>query len=156
MGFWVEIVTLVVPGFNDSSEELTRLAEFIASVSPEIPWHVTAFHTDYKMENPDTPAETLLRAAEIGRRAGLKFVYAGNLPGETGELENTICPNCGEALIQRWGYHIRSYRITAEGRCPKCKAQIPGRWAREFDAQVTSVPFVPRRGRARDSLTVLE
>jgi pyruvate formate lyase activating enzyme len=156
MDFWVEIVTLVVPGFNDSTDELTRLAEFIAGVSPTIPWHVTAFHTDYKMENPDTPAETLLRAAEIGQRAGLKFVYAGNLPGETGQLENTICPDCGEALIQRWGYYIRSYRITAEGRCPRCKAQIPGRWAREFDAQVTSVPFVPRRGRARDSLTVLE
>lgn len=156
LDFWVEIVTLVVPGFNDSNDELTRTAEFIASVSDTIPWHVTAFHTDYKMENPDTPVETLLRAAEIGRQAGLKFVYAGNLPGEVGELENTRCHQCGETLIERWGYFIRSYRITAEGLCPKCSAAVPGRWAREFDGQITSLPFVPRRGRARDRLIVME
>jgi pyruvate formate lyase activating enzyme len=156
MDVWVEIVTLVVPGFNDSSDELTRTAEFIASVSDEIPWHVTAFHTDYKMDNPDTPVETLLRAAEIGRQAGLKFVYAGNLPGEVGELENTRCPQCGETLIERWGYFIRSYRITEDGLCPKCHTTVPGRWARKFGAQVTSVPFVPKRGRARDRLIVLE
>lgn len=156
LDFWVEIVTLVVPGFNDSNDELTRTAEFIASVSDTIPWHVTAFHTDYKMENPDTPVETLLRAAEIGRQAGLKFVYAGNLPGEVGELENTRCHQCGETLIERWGYFIRSYRITEEGLCPKCRTTVPGRWAREFDGQITSLPFVPRRGRARDRLIVME
>jgi pyruvate formate lyase activating enzyme len=156
MDVWVEIVTLVVPGFNDSSDELTRTAEFIASVSDEIPWHVTAFHTDYKMDNPDTPVETLLRAAEIGRQAGLKFVYAGNLPGEVGELENTRCHQCSETLIERWGYFIRSYRITEDGLCPKCRTAVPGRWAQKFGAQVTSVPFVPKRGRVRDRLTVLE
>jgi pyruvate formate lyase activating enzyme len=156
MDFWVEIVTLVVPGFNDSTDELTRLAEFIAGVSTEIPWHVTAFHTDYKMENPDTPVETLLRAAEIGKNAGLKFVYAGNIPGAVGGLENTYCPACHEPLIERWGYFVRRYRITAEGRCPKCAAAVPGRWAKAFDAQISSVPFVPRRGRARNRLISIE
>jgi pyruvate formate lyase activating enzyme len=108
------------------------------------------------MENPDTPVETLLRAAEIGRQAGLKFIYAGNLPGKVGELENTRCHQCGETLIERWGYFIRSYRITEEGRCPACETTVPGRWAREFDGQITSLPFVPRRGRARDRLIVME
>src|SRR5207245_3724428 len=83
MGFWLEIVTLVIPGFNDSDDELTRLAEFLVSVSADIPWHVTAFHKDYKMTDPEnTRPETLMRAAEIGRKAGLHYVYAGNLPGD--------------------------------------------------------------------------
>jgi pyruvate formate lyase activating enzyme len=94
MGFWLEIVTLIIPGFNDSDDELTRMAEFLAGVSPDIPWHVTAFHKDYKMTNPDdTPPETLLRAARIGKSAGLRFVYAGNLPGRTEDWENTQCPH---------------------------------------------------------------
>ena len=89
-GIWVEIVTLVIQGFNDSDEELTRLAEFLAGVSPDIPWHVTAFHKDYKMTDPDdTSPRTLRRAADIGKRAGLRFVYAGNLPGHVDELEST-------------------------------------------------------------------
>jgi len=150
MGFWVEIVTLVVPGFNDSVEELSEMAAFIAGVSPEIPWHVTAFHTDYKMENPDTPRETLVQAAAIGRRAGLKFVYAGNRPGDVGELENTFCPECHERLIERWGYFIRDYRLTAQGACPKCKTRIPGRWAEKFGGQIAAHPFLPRRGTAAD------
>ena len=86
MGFWLEVVTLVIPGFNDSDDELRRLAEFLFSVSPDIPWHVTAFHRDYKMTVPEnTSADTLMRAAEIGRRAGLQYVYAGNLPGQVGD-----------------------------------------------------------------------
>ncbi len=144
MGFWVEIVTLIIPGFNDSDDELKRTAEFIAGVSPTIPWHVTAFHSDYKMDaTEDTPAETLLRAAEIGANAGLKFIYAGNLPGEVGDLENTRCPSCHELLIERYGYFIRQYRITPEGACPKCSAVIPGRWDRSFAGQKTSRPYVP-------------
>src|SRR5205814_5586825 len=80
-GLWLEVVTLVIPGFNDGDEELRQAARFLASVSPDIPWHVTAFHQDYKMTEPDaTPAETLMRAAEIGTAEGLRFVYAGNLP----------------------------------------------------------------------------
>jgi pyruvate formate lyase activating enzyme len=142
MGFWLEIVTLVVPGFNDSDDELTRMAEFIAGVSPDIPWHVTAFHQDYKMTDPDdTPPETLARAAGIGRRAGLRYVYAGNLSGMVGGLEDTRCPACGELLIRRRGYHIRDYRITAQGRCPSCQTPIPGRWAESYRPQITHRPF---------------
>ena len=126
---WLEVLTLIVPGFNSAEEELRAIAQFIASVNPQIPWHVTAFHKDYKMTDPqDTPAEQLVRAAEIGASEGLKFVYAGNLPGEVGEWENTRCPGCSTTLIQRFGYLIRDYRITAEGKCPLCAAAVPGIW----------------------------
>ena len=128
MRIWVEIVTLVVPGFNDSNEELHEIAHFIASVSPEIPWHVTAFHQDYRMTDPEaTPARTLHRAAEIGRGAGLHFVYAGNLPGMTGLYENTYCPSCQELLIERRGFTVRRNALQSDG-CPKCKTPIPGVW----------------------------
>ncbi len=116
MDFWLEVVTLVIPGFNDSDDELQRLAEFLASVSPDIPWHVTAFHKDYKMTDPEnTSAETLVRAAGIGKKAGLRYVYAGNLPGQVGELENTRCPTCQALLIERYGYLITGYHLTANG-----------------------------------------
>jgi len=129
LGFWLEVVTLVVPGFNDSEEELRDIAGFLAGLSPDIPWHVTAFHPDYKMRGVRaTPAETLLRAARIGREAGLNFVYAGNLPGGVGPWEDTHCPGCGLRLIARRGYRILEYRLTAEGRCPGCGRAIPGRW----------------------------
>jgi pyruvate formate lyase activating enzyme len=129
-GFWEEIVTLVIPGFNDSEDEIKRAADFIASVSPDIPWHVTAFHQDYNMtENADTTAEQLIRACEIGRAAGLKFVYAGNLPGHVGRWENTYCPACDELLIERHGYLIRKMIVTPEGECPKCREKIPGVWS---------------------------
>src|SRR5689334_17892207 len=119
MRFWVEIVTLLIPGFNDSRDELQRLTAFVASVSPDIPWHVTAFHKDYRMTDPgNTTAEMLLAAADIGRANGLRYVYAGNLPGSVGDLEDTRCPACHELLIARYGYHIREYRITSDGRCP--------------------------------------
>jgi pyruvate formate lyase activating enzyme len=144
MGFWVEIVTLLIPGFNDGNDELQRLTAFVASVSPDIPWHVTAFHKDYKMTTPaDTTPEALLAAAAIGRQAGLRYVYAGNLPGEVDDLEDTRCGSCGETLVSRFGYHIRQYRITAQGGCPGCNAPVPGRWSSRFDGQITSRPFVP-------------
>lgn len=134
-GLWVEVVTLVVPKFNDSTEELMDAARFIASVSPEIPWHVTAFHPDYKMDDtPATPAKTLLRAAEIGVEAGLNFVYAGNLPGRTEEYEHTDCPRCHTRLIRRYGFSIQDYKITAEGTCPKCGTAIPGVWTDKPEA----------------------
>jgi pyruvate formate lyase activating enzyme len=146
LGLWLEIVTLTIPGFNDSDDELRRLAEFIANISPDIPWHVTAFHGDYKMNGPrDTTSEDLLRAAEIGRAAGLRYVYAGNLPGMVGSWEETRCPRCNEVLISRYGYLIEDYRLTSEGRCPRCACQIPGRWATKFDGQITSRPFLPRK-----------
>jgi pyruvate formate lyase activating enzyme len=127
-GFWVEVVTLVVPGFNDSDEELREIAEFLVSVSPDIPWHVTAFHKDYKMTDPeDTGVATLLRAAQIGASAGLRFVYVGNLPGRVGRWENTYCPGCSALLIERVGYRIAQNRL-AGGTCPDCGRAIPGFW----------------------------
>ncbi len=146
MGIWLEVVTLLIPGFNDSDEELRRLTAFLAGVSCDIPWHVTAFHQDYKMTSPsDTRPEDLLRAATIGRAAGLRYVYAGNLPGQVQGLEDTHCHHCGELLIQRHGYRIEKYRLTPHGDCPACQATIPGRWSEKFDGQIASSPFLPRR-----------
>ena len=152
MGFWLEIVTLLIPGFNDSRDELTRLTSFVAGVSPDIPWHVTAFHGDYKMTDPEnTTAEMLLSAADIGRAQGLRHVYAGNLPGQVGDLEDTRCASCSEPLVTRYGYHIRDYRLTPDGRCPRCATAVPGRWSSRFEGQIASRPFLPGRSR----LTIL-
>jgi pyruvate formate lyase activating enzyme len=148
MGLWLEIVTLLIPNFNDSPDELRRITEFLAGISPDIPWHVTAFHLDYKMqgeEQRDTTVDDLLRAAEIGREAGLRYIYAGNLPGMVGPWEDTHCPQCRETVIRRYGYHIADYRLTPEGRCPACAHQIPGRWSTQFDGQITSRPFLPHK-----------
>jgi pyruvate formate lyase activating enzyme len=129
MNFWLEIVTLVIPGFNDSNEELRDIAQFLARISPDIPWHVTAFHQDYKMTDPDnTSVATLLRAAEIGKAEGLHFVYAGNLPSRVGNWEDTRCPGCNATVIERSGYRIRENRITSSGTCPDCTRAIPGIW----------------------------
>ncbi|MBI1874238.1 MAG: AmmeMemoRadiSam system radical SAM enzyme [Acidobacteria bacterium] len=148
MRFWMEIVTLLIAGFNDSDDELKRLTEFVSGVSPDIPWHVTAFHADYKMsETPATTADMLIRAAAIAKDAGLKFVYAGNLPGRVETLENTYCPDCGELLIERYGYLIRAYHLTRSGACPSCGVVIPGRWSPSFDGQITAHPFLPGRSR---------
>jgi pyruvate formate lyase activating enzyme len=128
-GFWVEIVTLVVPGFNDSPEELRDVARFLVSVSPDIPWHVTAFHPDYKMDDrPSTSVQSLLRAAETGAAEGLNFVYAGNLPGAVRSFENTYCPGCRTLLVERLGYRILKNRMSARARCPDCQRAIPGVW----------------------------
>jgi pyruvate formate lyase activating enzyme len=142
-GFWIEIVTLVVPGFNDSADELKAMADFIARVSPDIPWHVTAFHKDYKMTGPDnTSVETLIRAAEIGAQAGLKFVYAGNIPGALGEHENTFCPGCRKVLIERRGFRVLK-NLIVDGTCPNCSTRIPGRW--ESSGMAVRVPPSPLR-----------
>jgi pyruvate formate lyase activating enzyme len=136
-GLWLEVVTLVVPGFNDSEGELRDIARFLASVSRDIPWHVTAFHPDYRMtDSSATPAPQLIRAAEIGAEEGLHFVYAGNLPGRVGQWENTVCPQCCETLITRLGYCVHDYRITVEGKCPKCQTPIPGIWSAEDDVEM--------------------
>lgn len=132
MGLWVEVVTLTIPGFNDSNEELWEAAKFLAGISKDTPWHVTAFHKDYKMTEPDnTDAKTLIRAAEIGREAGLRYVYAGNLPGMVSEYEDTLCPACNHRLVKRRGYVILEYHITGEGKCPKCGEKIAGVWPRD-------------------------
>ncbi len=129
LGLWVEVVTLVVPGFNDSPDELWEAARYIASVSPDIPWHVTGFHPDYKMTGPQaTSADQLRQAAEIGQEAGLRYVYAGNLPGRTADLESTFCPQCRERLIHRIGFTVLEYKVTAEGKCPKCQTDVAGVW----------------------------
>jgi pyruvate formate lyase activating enzyme len=144
MDFWVEIVTLLIPGFNSSPDEIARLTSFIASVSPDIPWHVTAFHADYKMSaTPNTTAAMLVEAADIGRASGLRYVYAGNLPGAVGSLEDTRCDSCAATLVSRSGYHVRHYRITSNGRCPACGAAVPGRWSPRFQGQIASGPFLP-------------
>jgi pyruvate formate lyase activating enzyme len=150
MAFWQEIVTLLVPGFNDFEDELKRLTGFVASVSADIPWHVTAFHEDYKMTGPgDTTPEMLLRAAEIGRAQGLRFVYAGNLPGRVGALEDTRCSSCDHLLVERRGYLIRRYDVTPSGTCPSCGTPVPGRWHTRFEGQASDAPFVPGGRRVR-------
>ena len=128
-GFWVEVVTLVVPRWNDADEELRDMARFLAGVSRDIPWHVTAFHPDYKMADRGwTPATVLTRAAEIGRSEGLRYVYAGNAPGRTGSLESTYCPSCGALLVERVGFRVLANHLDA-GACPRCHTGIPGVWS---------------------------
>ncbi len=126
LGIWVEVTTLLIPDLNDSEEELRGIATFIRDVDPGIPWHVTAFRPTYKLtDRGATPVATLRRAREIGLEAGLRFVYEGNIPGEGGE--NTYCPACGEKLITRWGFSIRSNQLR-DGRCPQCGEAIEGVW----------------------------
>jgi len=129
MGFWLEVVTLLVPGFNDSPRELGGIAGFLADISPDIPWHISAFHPDYKMTGPSrTSADMLQHAASIGHGAGLRYVYAGNLPGSVGGLENTNCAGCGALLVERRGFQVVQNRITPDGGCPVCQRPTPGNW----------------------------
>jgi pyruvate formate lyase activating enzyme len=137
-GLWLEVVTLLVPSLNDSPAELHEMTRFLASVSPDIPWHVTAFHPDYKMTGPRaTRVSDLERAAAIGKEEGLRFVYAGNLPGSVGDWENTHCPGCGECLIERCGFTVMQYRLTSQGHCPRCQRAIPGLWPPGGAGEVT-------------------
>ncbi|MDA8078548.1 MAG: AmmeMemoRadiSam system radical SAM enzyme [Nitrospiraceae bacterium] len=125
-GVWVEVTTLIIPELNDSEKDLSDIAGFIASVDRAIPWHVSQFRPAYLLtDKPVTPVATLRKATEIGRKAGLKYVYEGNVPGEGGE--NTLCPACGEVLIKRFGYRILENRL-ADGRCPKCSTAVEGVW----------------------------
>ena len=129
-GIWVEVVTLVVPGFNDSEAELRDIARFLAGISADLPWHVTAFHPDYRMRDRGaTTVRTLLAACDLGREAGLRHVYPGNAAGRVGDREDTRCPGCGAVLIRRSGYRIGPCRVTNDGTCPDCDAAIAGRWA---------------------------
>jgi pyruvate formate lyase activating enzyme len=130
-GIWCEVVTLVVPGLNDSDDELRRLAGFLAELSPDLPWHCTAFHPDYRMEDRRrTSGADLQRAVAAGRQAGLRHVYSGNLPGAIGDGENTICPGCGDCLVRRCGFEVEELRIGEDGSCPRCGVVVPGRWRR--------------------------
>ena len=133
-GLWLEVVTLLIPGFNDSEAEVRAMAKFLVSVSRDIPWHVTAFHKDYKMTDPpNTAASQLIRAAEIGAEEGLRFVYTGNAPGKVGRWEHTWCPTCQTKLIDRLGYLVREYRLDSGGKCPGCGARVPGLWPARAD-----------------------
>jgi len=124
LGIWVEVTTLIIPTQNDSPEELKLIAEFIASTNKDIPWHITQFYPTYKMINlPRTPIEILHQAREIGLQAGLHYVYEGNVPGLGNE--NTYCYNCGNILIERWGYSIGKNMIK-DGHCPFCQSPIAG------------------------------
>jgi pyruvate formate lyase activating enzyme len=127
---WVEVVTLLVPGFKDSDEELRRLTGFLAEVSASIPWHVTAFHPDYRMDDSSpTSVAALRRAASIGRQAGLRFVYAGNVARPGDDLEHTRCPECAALVVERAGFGVRRCLVGPDGRCPRCGTAIPGRWS---------------------------
>jgi len=125
-GVWVEVTTLLIPGLNDDPAELRDLAGFIAGLDPGIPWHISRFHPTYRLTNvPSTPPSSIHRAREIGREAGLQYVYTGNLPGDEGE--NTACHACGEPLIERRGFSVGRNRIR-KGSCPACGAAVPGVW----------------------------
>jgi pyruvate formate lyase activating enzyme len=129
-GLWLEVLTLVVPGFSDDPGELRAAARYIAGIDRNIPWHVTAFHEDYRFWGMgNTTAKVLIRACEIGAEEGLNFVYAGNLPGRVGRWEHTWCPGCRRKLVERVGYVIRRNRITASGECPDCGTRISGIFA---------------------------
>ncbi len=126
LGIWVEVTTLIIPGLNDDEKSLTDTAEFLVSVDPDIPWHVTAFHPTYKMtDRPRTPAATLSYARKIGKDAGLHYVYEGNIPGSGGE--SSYCPHCDGMFIERHGFSIRENRLI-DGKCPDCATPIKGIW----------------------------
>jgi pyruvate formate lyase activating enzyme len=126
-GIWLEVLTLIVPGFSDDPAELRAAARYVAGVDRNIPWHVTAFHQDYRFWGMgNTTAEVLVRACEIGAEEGLNFVYAGNLPGSVGRWEHTWCPACRGLLVERLGYWILGNRVAAGGQCPDCGTPIPG------------------------------
>ena len=124
MGIWVEITTLLIPALNDSDEELKDIAQFIAGLGKETPWHISRFHPQFKMLNvPVTSISSLHKAVEIGKQAGLKYVYSGNVPGD--ERENTKCFNCGNLLIERYGFRIVSINIKGN-KCSKCEIELEG------------------------------
>jgi pyruvate formate lyase activating enzyme len=127
VGVWLEIVVLLVPTLNDSPAEIRDLSKWVnAHLGPDVPVHFTRFHPTYRLTDlPPTPVSSLERAWDIGREAGLNYVYLGNVPGHPGE--NTVCPDCGEILIRRIGFRILKNGIK-EGACPECSAKIPGVW----------------------------
>ncbi len=128
LGYWLEVVTLIVSGFNDDEKSLRGIAGFLCSLSPDIPWHVTAFHPAYKMKDrPATEQNALTRAYAAGKSAGLRFVYQGNTPGASPEHEHTYCPACRACLIKRYGFTVTHNRMLY-GCCPDCNTPIPGVW----------------------------
>ncbi|HLA81365.1 MAG TPA: AmmeMemoRadiSam system radical SAM enzyme [Thermoleophilia bacterium] len=124
MGVWVEVTTLLIPGHNDSPDELRRLAAFLVSVSPDIPWHVSRFYPTYRLlDAAPTPVASVELALQIGREEGIRYVYGGNIPGHSSE--STMCPDCGETVIERRGFSLMR-NAAPEGRCPRCSEPIAG------------------------------
>lgn len=127
LGIWIEVTTLVIPGHNDSERELRQIAEFIAGVGADIPWHVTQFYPTYRLlDRPRTPVATLRRAREIGYESGLQYVYEGNVPGEG--REDTRCHRCRALVVNRYD-HLVLANYLRDGCCPACGTVIPGVWA---------------------------
>jgi len=126
MGVWLEVTTLLIPGLNDSTEDLKGISKFLADLDQNIPWHISRFHPTYHLTSiSSTPPESIRRARDIGYEAGLKYVYTGNLPGDEGE--KTFCHNCGGLLIDRFGFNVTKNRIE-KNRCPECGSEVPGVW----------------------------
>jgi pyruvate formate lyase activating enzyme len=126
LGIWIEVTTLLIPGLNDSEEELKQIARFIHSIDPAIPWHISRFYPTYRMmDRSPTPVESVQKARNIGIETGLRYVYPGNLPGDEGE--STFCYHCNARLIHRRGYQIVENRL-AKGKCPECGTKIDGVW----------------------------
>jgi pyruvate formate lyase activating enzyme len=126
-GIWIEVTTLVVPGMNESEEELHDIASFIHDeLAPTVPWHVSRFHGDYRMRDSlPTPAEAVTHAVKIGMDVGLKHVYSGNMPGRADE--STYCPNCEARVIHRQGFFVVENRLEG-GACPECNQAVAGLW----------------------------
>ena len=123
LGIWIEVTTLIIPKKNDDDAELQGIAEFIAGVSPDIPWHISRFHPGYEYgDSYPTPPETLRKAYKIGKDAGLRFIYIGNLPGEE---KDTLCPSCNDVVIRRGSYFTSQKRLKGS-QCPECGAELPG------------------------------
>ncbi|HEX9934863.1 MAG TPA: AmmeMemoRadiSam system radical SAM enzyme, partial [bacterium] len=126
LGIWVEVTTLLIPGLNDSDGELKDIADFVFGVDPDMPWHVSRFYPTYRLSDcPPTPPDAVRKARDIGLRAGLRFVYTGNLPGDEGE--STVCWNCKKPLVERLGFQVLKNRII-EGKCIQCGTRIAGIW----------------------------
>jgi pyruvate formate lyase activating enzyme len=126
LGIWLEVTTLLIPGLNDSKEELREISQFLANLDKDIPWHISRFHPTYRLTHiPSTPPESIQRARDLGYEAGLKYVYTGNLPGDEGE--KTFCHSCGKLLVDRFGFTVTENRIK-DNLCAECGSEIPGVW----------------------------
>ncbi len=127
IGIWVEVTTLAIPGENDSDKELSDIAEFVAGVDAEIPWHISRFHPDYNFgDHGPTPLKTMEKAVDLGKQAGLKYVYMGNVPGNS----DTVCPSCSKTVVHRSGYSVGRLRIK-DGKCEFCGSTIAGVFERD-------------------------
>jgi pyruvate formate lyase activating enzyme len=127
LGYWVEAVTLVVPGFNDDDSGLRGLAKKLVAIDPDLPWHLNAFQPRYKMKDrPAMTADLLVSVAGAAYARGLRYVYVGNVTNAFGELEHTRCPSCHATVIERKNYATIANRVTADGSCPSCATRIPG------------------------------